>query len=153
MPPKKKTLKAACAACAICNTEVENSKDECLHCESCSQKFHRYCAGVTLSEHITCVNGSSYECLHCFKVRKEATVTDLKDCIAALKAEILELRSTVQELSSKVEAAEIENRKAEPSWSHVVRRGKKGNRSRDRSHSRRDKPLTLRDKVIKREFQ
>ena len=52
-------------------------------------------------------------------------MTDLKDCIAALKAEILELRSTVQELSSKVEAAEIENRKAEPSWSHVVRRGKK----------------------------
>ena len=129
MPPKKKTLKAACAACAICNTEVENSKDECLHCESCSQKFHRYCAGVTLSEHITCVNGSSYECLHCFRVRKEATVTDLKDCIAALKAEILELRSTVQELSSK------------------------GNRSRYRSHSRRDKPLTLRDKGIKRENQ
>ena len=52
-------------------------------------------------------------------------MTDLKDCIAALKAEILELRSTVQELSSKVEAAEIENRKAEPSWSQVVRRGKK----------------------------
>ena len=52
-------------------------------------------------------------------------MTDLKDCIAALKAEILELRSTVQELSSKVEAAEIESRKAEPSWSHVVRRGKK----------------------------
>ena len=52
-------------------------------------------------------------------------MTDLKDCIAALKAEILELRSTVQELSSKVEAAEIENRKAEPSWLHVVRRGKK----------------------------
>ena len=122
MPPKKKSPKVASAACAICNTEVENSKDECLHCQSCSLKFHRYCAGATLSEHKTYVNGSSYEC---FRVRKEATVTDLKDCITALKAEILELRLTVQELSSKVEAAETENRKAEPSWSQIVRRGKK----------------------------
>ena len=115
MPPKKKSLKAVSAVCAICNTEVENSKDKCLHCQSCSQKFHQYCAGATLSKHKMYVNGSSYECFHCFKARKEATVTDQKDCITALKAEILELRLTVQELSSKVEAAETETQKAEPS--------------------------------------
>ena len=136
MPPKK-SLKATSAACAICNTEVENSKDECLHCQSCSQKFHRYCSGATLSEHKMYVNGSFYECFHCFKAHKEATVTDLKDYIAALKAEILELCLTVQELSSKVKAAETENRKAEPSRSQVVWRGKK----RQQKHRQEPQPV------------
>ena len=136
MPPKKKSLKAASAAYAICNTEVENSKDECPYCQSCSQKFHPYCAGAALSEHKMYVNGSSYECFHCFKGRKEATVTDLKDCIAALKAEILEVCLTVQELSSKVEAAETENRKVEPSWSQVIRCGKK----RQQKHRQEPQP-------------
>lgn len=125
MPPKRKSPKAATANCAICNTEVENSKDESLQCQSCNQKFHRYCAGAALTEYKMYENGSPYECFHCYKVRNESTVTDLKDCIEALKSEILELRSTVQELSNKVEAAEAKNRKAEPSWSQVVRRGKK----------------------------
>ena len=124
MPPKKKSPKAACAVCAICSTEVENGKDASLDCQSCSQKFHRYCAGVALAEHKTYANGSPYECFHCFKVHKESTVTELKDCIEALKAEILELRSTVQELSNKVEAVAAEKRKTDLSWSQVVRRGK-----------------------------
>ena len=128
MPPKRKSPKAATATCAICNTEVENSKEESLQCQSYiyNQKFHRYCAGAALTEYKMYENVSPYECFHCYKVRNESTVTDLKDCIEALKSEILELRSTVQELSNKVEAAEAKNRKAEPSWSQVsVRRGKK----------------------------
>ena len=107
---------------------MEDGKDECLYCQSCDQKFHRYCAGVALSEYKTYVpNGSSqFECFHCFKVHKESAVTDLKNCIEVLKAEIFELRSTVQVLSSRVEATEAENRKPEPpSWSHVVQRSKK----------------------------
>ena len=128
MPPKKKSPKTACVACAICSTEVEDGKDECLHCQSCDQKFHRYFAGVSLSEYKTYApNGSSqFECFHCFKVHKESAVTDLRNCIEILKAEIVELRSTVQVLSSRVEATEAENRKPEPpSWSQVVRRSKK----------------------------
>ena len=129
MPPKKKSPKTACVACAICSTEVEDGKDECLHCQSCDQKFHRYCAGVALSEYKTYApNGNSqFECFHCFKVHKESAVTDLRNCIEVLKAEILELRSTVQVLSSRVEATErAENRKPEPpSWSQIVRRSKK----------------------------
>ena len=125
MPPKRKSPKAATATCAICNTEVENSKDESLQCQSCNQKFHRYCAGAALTEYKMYENGSPYEYFYCYKVHNESTVTDLKDCIEALKSEILELRSTVQELSNKVEAAEAKNRKTEPSWSQVVRRGKK----------------------------
>ena len=128
MPPKKKSPKTACVACAICSTEVEDGKDECLHCQSCDQKFHRHCAGVTLSEYKTYdPNGSSqFEGFHCFNVHKESAVTDLKNCIEVLKAEILELRSTVQVLSSTVEETEAENRKPEPpSWSHVVQRSKK----------------------------
>ena len=62
-----------------------------------NQKFHRYCAGAALTEYKMYENGSPYECFHCYKVRNESTVTDLKDCIEALKSEILELRSTVQE--------------------------------------------------------
>ena len=38
-----------------------------LHCQSCDQNFHRYCAGVALSEYKTYVpSGSSqFECFHC----------------------------------------------------------------------------------------
>ena len=53
-------------------------------------------------------------------------MTDLTNCIEVLKAEIFELHSTVQVLSSMVEETEPENRKPEPpSWLQVVRRGKK----------------------------
>ena len=103
-------------------------EDECLHRQSCDQKFHRYYAGVALSGYKTYVpNGTSqFECFHYFKVHKESVVTDLKNCIELLKAEILELRSSVQVLSSRVEATEAENRKPEPpSWSQVVRHAKK----------------------------
>ena len=47
--------------------------------------------------------------LNCFKVHKESAVTDLKNCIEVLKVEILELCSTVQVLSSRVEETEPEN--------------------------------------------
>ena len=94
MPPKKKSPKTACVACAICSTEVEDGKDECLPCQRCDQKFHRYCAGVALSEYKTYApNGSSqFECYHYFKVHNKSAVTDLRNCIEVLKAEILELR-------------------------------------------------------------
>ena len=121
-----------CAACAICNTDVVHGKDEPLHCQSCDQTTHRYCSGVTLTEYKAHgVNDSPYECPHCFKVRQQATVTDLQDCIATLKAEIRELRSTVQELSNKVEASEskeVENESI-ATWSKVVRRGKRKKKS------------------------
>ena len=73
-----------------------------------------------LTEYKMYENGSPYKCFHCYKVRNELTVADLKDCIEVLKSEILELRSTVQDLSNKFEAAKAKNHKAEPSWSQVV---------------------------------
>ena len=73
------------------------------------QKFHRYYAWVTLTEYKTCVSNDSsqFECLHCFKVYKESVVTDLKNCIEVLKAEILNY--TLRGRSTTEEATEAEN--------------------------------------------
>ena len=123
MPPKEsdtKCPKASSTVCAVCTAEIENT-DDVLRCWSCDQSFHRYCAGAALTEYKLHENGSPYQCLHCYKANQDSLVAGLKVCIESFTAEVMALRSTVQELSAKPESPRNHSVSTQSQWSIVTR--------------------------------
>ena len=90
----KSKLASPAPACAICSSEVDQETDSPVTCGTCKQTAHRYCAGVSADEYSTIsANSSPYTCLACFKKEYVSTIGELKSCISALKAELVELLS------------------------------------------------------------
>ena len=131
MPPKRKVPASDkdCAKCAICSHKVTVSEDELLFCEGkCSGWMHRYCAGVSLVHYSELSNKSAgkFLCSSCYQHSQEEEVERLEANIAALTAELTELRSTVQRLESKCQPSPPGPRlspDSPSSWSTVVKRG------------------------------
>ena len=100
MPVKTKAVKSKGASsppCAICSSEVVLGTDNPVTCTACKRTAHRYCAGVSVEEYSTITADSPYICLTCFKEQYVATVAELREYISALKSEISELRSAMND--------------------------------------------------------
>ena len=70
------------ASCAICDNEV--ASEEIVKCIECKKTAHRYCAGVPIDEMVSdsgCYTGTS-----CVKKLHEKELTNMKACIASLRA-------------------------------------------------------------------
>ena len=113
--------------CVLCCEPVKDDEDDGLYCEgACAQWFHRYCAGVTVPQFERLSSSSSpFLCYACFQEEQRAKVSSLEDKVAALTAELSELKTV---LESRRETGESQ------SWSTVVRRGaqrqQRGSRSK-----------------------
>ena len=105
--------------CGLCCEPVKDEEDDGLYCEgTCAQWFHRYCAGVTVPQFKRLSNSSSpFLCYACFQEEHRAKVSSLEEKVAALTAELIEVKTTLE--SSRREAASH-------SWTDVVKRGRRG---------------------------
>ena len=118
--------------CSLCCRAIVDGKDDALLCEgvqSCNRWMHRYCAGVSV-EHYESLDQSPlpFNCSLCVQ-RKQAAITDeLKSTIAALTAEVAELRSAVS-------VQQLENND-QSKWSDVVARRPRRPRIATRSQNR-----------------
>ena len=91
MMPKKATKGKT--QCDLCCEPIVDGKEDALQCErSCQLWMHRYCAGVTQSQ-VLASGSNPFVCLHCLQETHSAVVVQLQDEIAALKAEVTELRA------------------------------------------------------------
>ena len=162
MPPKKSkrsqastpdsdasTSKAASADnedCALCCQPIIEGEEEALLCEGdgcCNRWMHRYCAGVSIKNYGSL--GKSplpFSCSICVQLKQAAEIDEMKSTIAALTAEVNELRAALQATTSPTDnqgaIGTVQN-----SYSEVVRRrgGRsdswKRNRSADKHASKK----------------
>ena len=83
-------------------------KEDALQCEgNCLMWMHRYCAGVSL-RHFKHLSSSSepFVCMLCSQQVHRATVCQLQSEVAALKAEVAELRSVVRATPSNTDTSD-----------------------------------------------
>ena len=137
--------------CDVCCSAIVEGKEVALQCEgSCQMWLHRYCAGVSVSHFKLLANSSTpFVCTYCSQQVHQATVCQFQSEVAALKAEVVELRSALDSLPSnagnsdtiaaltsevqqlKVAAADAptlslqDNPTVSVPWNEVVRRGKR----------------------------
>ena len=100
----KKSPPVSGASCAICDNEV--ASEEIVKCIECKKTARRYCAGVPIDEMAS--YSGCYTCTSCVKKLHEKELTDMKACIASLRAEIAELCTAFQEVEAAVAAKDSE---------------------------------------------
>ena len=118
--------------CSLCCRAIVDGKDDVLLCEgvqSCNRWMHRYCAGVSV-EHYESLDQSPlpFNCSLCVQRKQAAIIDELKSTIAALTAEVAELRSAVS-------VQQLENND-QSKWSDVVARRPRRPRIATRSQNR-----------------
>ena len=118
--------------CSLCCRAIVDGKDDALLCEgvqSCNRWMHRYCAGVSV-EHYESLDQSPlpFNCSLCIQRKQAAIIDELKSTIAALTAEVAELRSAVS-------VQQLENND-QSKWSDVVARRPRRPRIATRSQNR-----------------
>ena len=120
--------------CGLCRESIKDEEDEALFCEGpCAQWFHRYCAGVTATQFQLLSNSPEpFFCYACFQQAHRTKVSSLEEKVAALTAEIVEIKRALERLDS----ASSEN----ASWSTVVKRGKSKGSGTTESNVRKTKP-------------
>ena len=143
MPPKLRKLagkntSTACSSatnspelemplsCDGCTDSLTNN--EALNCSVCNVWLHCYCAGVTRNRYSDIA--SSYVCIPCSLASHKTVVSELKNEIACLKAEVVELKAALdlanEKLDTQSASAEARNSTqnvTENGWSTVVRKG------------------------------
>ena len=97
---------AAPTLCDGCSAAI-NDEEDALKCSVCSVQLHRYCAGIPQC-HFEAI-ASNFVCLACSLSTSKIVVAELRNEIAALKAEVIELRSALDEekKACKTVSAEI----------------------------------------------
>ena len=93
---------SAAAKCAVCEQDIVDGKDQALFCEGlCQGWFHRYCAGVSIL-HFDALSSSSepFQCAGCFQKHCTTEIANLKTTISSLRAEVAELRETLDGVGS-----------------------------------------------------
>ena len=87
--------------CGVCKNKIVDGKDEALYCEGrCQSWMHRYCAGVSKIqfEELGRSEDNSYECAACCREVQTQQIHALEDTVTALKAEVFELKTTLEQL-------------------------------------------------------
>ena len=105
------------------------TKNEALNCSVCNVWLHCYCAGVPRSRYPDIA--SSYVCIPCSLNSHATVVSELKNEISCLKAEMVELKAALDLANKKLDSATaspdcMQNSTrniAENGWSTVVKRG------------------------------
>ena len=124
---KKSPPVSVCKLC--CDNEV--ASEEIVKCIECKKTAHRYCAGVPIDEMAS--DSGCYTCTSCVKKLHEKELTDMKACIASLRAEIAELRTAVLEVEAAVAAKDSEAWSVGDAqlegWSRVTRSRRKDKQS------------------------
>ena len=133
-PPQRATLRAAKATatnscsrmkCDLCLAAITEDKEDALQCEgTCQLWFHRYCVGVSQSlfRTLASTDDKPYVCLNCSHEHHQATVNELWSEVAALRAEIAELRTALDAFRSSSDNSnaiaslmeEVQQLKAQP---------------------------------------
>lgn len=120
--------------CDGCAAEIP--EPEALNCSACGVWLHRYCAGIPTSHFATIV--SSFICAACSLTSSKSVILELRGEIDALKAEIIELRATMEDMKLKQQAsnpsAEKQTSSGNGPWARVVKCS--GRRNAER-HARR----------------
>ena len=83
-------------SCDGCTTNI--SEIEALNCIECGVWLHRYCAGIPKSHYASIA--TLFICTACSLTTSKSIIRDLCDEIVALKAELLELKTAVEEIKS-----------------------------------------------------
>lgn len=113
--------------CDGCSDTLQ--KKEALNCSVCKVWLHRYCAGVPKSRYSDI--SQSFLCIPCSLVANSSVVVELKNEVAALKAEVLELRSALEAANKKIETSiSAHNSREDTEWSTVVKRNPRRNTQR-----------------------
>jgi len=89
--------------CDLCLATITEDKEDALHCEgTCQLWFHCYRTGVSQSLFRTLASADDkpYVCLHCSHEHHQATLNELWSEVAALRAEIAELRTALDAFRS-----------------------------------------------------
>ena len=84
--------------CDGCTDSI--TKEEALNCSICKVWLHCYCAGVPRSRFVNV--SSTFVCIPCSLSCNNAVATELRSEIAALKAEIVELRTALDSANKKL---------------------------------------------------
>lgn len=123
--------------CTLCCQPIIEDEEEALLCEGdgcCNRWMHRYCAGVSI-KHYGSLEKSPlpFSCSICVQLRQAAEIDEMKSTIAALTAEVNELRAALQATTSPAgipgAIGAVQN-----SFSEVVQRGgRSGNWRRNTS--------------------
>ena len=87
------TTRAHC--CDGCAAEIPEA--EALKCKVCGMWLHRYCAGIPTSYFTTIA--ASFVCAACSLTASNSVILELRGEINALKAEIIELRAAMEDVS------------------------------------------------------
>ena len=124
------TLTKLCDGCA-----GTIPQDEALTCSRCHLSLHRYCAGIPRS-HYGAIS-LNFICLACSQQMSDTTISELRDEIAALKEEVLLLKSALSEMdaSAKRDSLQGTTITTPQPWSAVVSR-------RSNRRKTRNKPVT-----------
>ena len=104
--PKKTSSKANCDNCDLCCSPLVEGKEDILHCEGiCQLKFHRYCAGISVSHFKRLTSSSSpFVCSACSQTLQEAKVSQLLSEVADLKAQIASLQELLLSANCRCDA-------------------------------------------------
>lgn len=136
--PRTTTTAATAASneeCALCCNAIVEGEEEALLCEgdgSCNKWMHRYCAGVSASHYESLVKSPlPFNCSLCVQQKQAAMIDEMKSTIAALTAEVRELRTALQSTTVRAEAGSDNS----TAWSEVVQRGSARSGNHSRSHS------------------
>ena len=139
MPPKR-TMKRTTKKTTSTDVPQNNTKlcdgcegsipqDEVLTCSSCQLSLHRYCAGIPRTHYADI--SLQFVCLACAQKASDTTICELKNEVAALKAEVLLLKSAISERNAATtEQGSSKPINVGPRWTEVVRRGKNTNTGR-----------------------
>ena len=111
------------------------TKEEALICSVCKVWLHCYCAGVPRSRFTDIL--STFVCIPCSLSFNNTVVTELRSEIAALKAEIVELKTALDSANMKLETVSQGPNpsslgEAGAEWTAVVKKNAK-QRRRDRN--------------------
>ena len=88
-------------SCDGCAETISVGDTEALNCCMCKVWLHRYCAGIPQSR--CAAIASSFICTACSILANSSIVVELRSEIAALKAEVSELRSALNTANQKLE--------------------------------------------------
>ena len=126
-----------CDGCAASLT-----KKEALNCSVCKVWLHCYCAGVPRSRFADI--STTFVCIPCSLSLGNSVVSELKSEIAALRVEIVELKTALDSANKKLEIASqwpipSSTGEAGAEWTAVVKRNAKQQR---RDHRRDRDPTT-----------
>ena len=105
------------------------TKNEALNCSICNVWLHCYCAGVPRNRYSDIA--SSYVCIPCSLASHRTVVSELKNEIASLRAEVVVLKDALNLANKKLDAVaatqadthKMRNSIANNRWSTVVKRG------------------------------